>query len=140
MLVELHDLIPYLFSISIFASFAYAAYFFHRQGEEGALWLSETGHCRVLSAPRRVAGMHGSLGLALIRCVKRKESPDGDSADCRSLSRRNSISDREDEYDKRYVKETIIQTTEAVRGSRRLASVKRVRYERNDNRRYAGIF
>lgn len=84
MLVELHDLIPYLFSISIICTFAYAAYFTHQAVNEGQGREQERFIWVPLIAPAEQVCDREQIHHWLARKIKRKESPDGDSADCSS--------------------------------------------------------
>ncbi|WP_424766524.1 hypothetical protein [Paenibacillus sp. sgz302251] len=79
--LELHDLIPYLFSISLLYTLAYA-YASHRNTEEYAYWeRSQTDHMMIIVLPRlliRTIPIHQWL----VRKGRRKESPDDDITDC----------------------------------------------------------
>ncbi|CAM3304499.1 hypothetical protein PALU110988_14850 [Paenibacillus lupini] len=81
---ELHDLIPYIFSISILCSIAYAAYFAHHSMDTEFNTIQK----RIIWEPivPIVVVIHrlGRIQHWLTRRIKRKEAPDGDSADCNS--------------------------------------------------------
>jgi len=83
-LLELHDLIPYLFSMSIICTFAYAAYFVYQSTDDTASWpvvqVIDVPHRSLLVAVRECE----QIQHWLVRRIKRKESPDGDLTDCPS--------------------------------------------------------
>ncbi|MUT66565.1 hypothetical protein [Paenibacillus sp. NEAU-GSW1] len=96
-MLELHDLFPYLFSISVICSFAYAAYFTHQALEWNAD-PSRSKVVRILLIPlvQQVDGSNRSPQW-LISKTKRKESPDDDSSDCAaSLFDHNRPNNEED--------------------------------------------
>ncbi|WP_127531489.1 hypothetical protein [Paenibacillus kobensis] len=80
---ELHDIIPYLFSISVLCSFAYVYFQWSTQPK-----VNPAGRERLqLAEAVRVAGPireWASYRHELVRKVKRKEAPDEDASDCQS--------------------------------------------------------
>lgn len=84
-MLELHDLIPYLFSISIICTFAYAAYFTSQSIESGAGRQLDRVVCEPLISVTEYQCDREQIHHWLARKTKRKEAPDGDSADCHSL-------------------------------------------------------
>ncbi|QAY67645.1 hypothetical protein [Paenibacillus protaetiae] len=84
-LFELHDLIPYFFSISVIASFAYAAFLFRQHREISEIWHADASHRVLQDARQEAVSVREPLGRKLVRSIKRKESPDGDSSDCAAL-------------------------------------------------------
>ncbi|MFF2481171.1 hypothetical protein [Paenibacillus sp. NPDC058071] len=81
---ELHDLIPYFLSISVICSFAYAAYFTRPSFDAGLVGASSK-FIRVPLIPLvQQSAFPDRILHWLVRRLKRKESPDGESADCMS--------------------------------------------------------
>ncbi|MGO4545242.1 hypothetical protein AB4Z29_10610 [Paenibacillus sp. 2TAB23] len=80
---ELHDIMPYLISLSLLCSLAFA-YASHLQNDAHEHWeRDEVISIMYLSMPQvliRTVPLHHWLA----RKVKRKESPDDDIADCKS--------------------------------------------------------
>lgn len=81
---ELHDLIPYFFSISIICTFAYAAYFTSQTVEAAAGWEMDRFERQPLISIMDNVCDREQIHHWLARRIKRKEAPDGESADCRS--------------------------------------------------------
>jgi hypothetical protein len=81
--LELHDVIPYLFSISLLCTLAYA-YASHAQDGQSDFWVSSQVSEVLIAVLPRVLTRTVPLRHWLARKVKRKESPDDDAADCRS--------------------------------------------------------
>lgn len=98
--IELHDLIPYIFSISILYSFAYL-YSAHVQAVVYKRWES----ARTETPPAATAAMPLSRPRPvqhwLTRRVKRKEAPDDDGSACMSSFVNESFNKRGGEICKR---------------------------------------
>ncbi|MNZ70035.1 hypothetical protein D3C78_883540 [compost metagenome] len=81
--LELHDVIPYLFSISLLCSLAYA-YASHLNVGEIEYWKrSLTAAVSIIILPRVIIRVV-PIQHWLARKVKRKESPDDDISACKS--------------------------------------------------------
>ncbi|WP_188890189.1 hypothetical protein [Paenibacillus radicis (ex Gao et al. 2016)] len=94
MVFELHEVIPYLLSISIICSFAYAAYFTRQSIEDNGGWSPERFIWVPLILLVHQVSSPDRTQHWLVRKVKRKESPDGESADCSSSLRNQEHTQR----------------------------------------------
>ncbi|AJY74024.1 hypothetical protein [Paenibacillus beijingensis] len=80
---ELHEVMSYLFSIGILCSFAYLYYFRLPSAPQGpGRYDREDSVCRLPGAQR--LAVVRTIGEMLVRHMKRKEAPDGDSEGCHS--------------------------------------------------------
>lgn len=79
--LELHDVIPYLFSISLLCSLAYA-YASHLHSGAYEYWERNQVVITLYISLPQVLIRTVPLRHWLVRKVKRKESPDDDIADC----------------------------------------------------------
>ncbi|MDQ6420117.1 hypothetical protein RB620_11780 [Paenibacillus sp. LHD-117] len=81
--LELHDWLPYLFSISLLCTIAYS-YTIHLR-ESTAVYLSQSAQTEVwVTVVPQFAFVAMAVGLWLIRYVKRKAAPDDDDSECGS--------------------------------------------------------
>ncbi|MCM3627956.1 hypothetical protein M3194_11340 [Paenibacillus glycanilyticus] len=83
-MLELQDLIPYFFSISILCSMAYLAYFAHQTVDAEFSPVLKRFIWEPLVPLVVVVSRLDKIQHWLARRIKRKEAPDGESADCHS--------------------------------------------------------
>jgi len=80
--LELHDVVPYLFSISLLCSLAYAYASHLHSGAYEYLERSQVSNVLFIALPKQLLIQNVPIHHWLARKVKRKESPDDDIADC----------------------------------------------------------
>ncbi|SFF21956.1 hypothetical protein SAMN05216378_5528 [Paenibacillus catalpae] len=83
-MLELQDLIPYFFSISILCSMAYLAYFAHQSVDVEFSTVQKRFIWEPIVPLVVITSRLDKIQHWLARRIKRKEAPDGDSADCHS--------------------------------------------------------
>lgn len=83
-MLELQDLIPYFFSISILCSMAYLAYFVHQSVDAEFSTVQKRFIWEPVIPVVVIISRLDKIQHWLARRIKRKEAPDGDSADCHS--------------------------------------------------------
>ncbi|MHA6481984.1 hypothetical protein ACX1C1_08775 [Paenibacillus sp. strain BS8-2] len=91
--LELHDWLPYLFSISLLCTIAYS-YTIHLR-ESNAEYASRVSRTQLwLMVLPQLTSFVMAVGLWLIRYVKRKSAPDDDDSACRSSLEKQQLNQR----------------------------------------------